>query len=284
MAAHEDWLVSHLYNKAFTDRIHAHVEQALAAEATPAQRERVRAFALIAENLESYAAMHAAFRALDWKKAAAAAGRMEVIKTELHAIYPFFMEPERPGRVRSFFAEGYKQRAETRLAQTDGTTGELVAELPLEMHFRRDPYNQGVIMQWYLEDQDDDGWERRDTYYLLEQQEAPLDDEGNFYSGYVWYRGEFDVPVTFKGRAVNLLLGGLINEGWVWVNGQYVGHRSWARWWSHSAHPAEFAVGDKLRPGERNTIAIRVLNDPDEVGGLYRRGFLYAPVAGAADR
>lgn len=278
LAAHEDWVVSHLYNQAFADRIHAHVEKALAAETTPAQRERVRAFALIAENLESFAAMHAAFRALDWKAAAAAAERMEAIKTELHAIYPFFMEPERPGRVRVFFAEGYKQRAETRLAQTDGTTGELVAELPLEMRFRRDPFNQGVIEQWYGEEVAVDAWETRNTYDLLEQQEEPLDDEGHFYTGYVWYRGTIDVPAAFEGREINLLLEGLINEGWVWINGQYVGHRPWARWWSHSAHPAEFAVRRLLRPGQRNTLAIRVLNDPDEVGGLYRRGFFYAPL------
>ena len=281
MSAHEDWLVNHLYNQAFTAHIHAHVEKALAAHTTPAQRERVAAFALIAENLESYAAMHAALRALDWKSAAAAAGRMEAIKHELNAIYSFFMEPERPGRVRTFFVEGYKERAETRLAQTDGTTGEWVAELPLHMRFQRDPFNQGVLMRWYLEDVDDSGWEQRDTYYLLEQQEEPLDDEGHFYSGYTWYRGEIDVPERFARREMNLLLGGLINEGWVWVNGKYVGHRGWARWWNHTAHPAEFEIGDKLRPGQRNTIAIRVLNDPDEVGGLYRRGFIYAPIAKA---
>ncbi len=125
---------------------------------------------------------------------------------------------------------------------------------------------------------DDSQREQRDTYYLLNQQEEPLNDEGYFYSGHVWYRGEVEVPTAFEGRDVNLLLGGLIHEGWVWINGEYVGHRPWARWWSHSAHPAEFPVGDKLRPGQPNTIAIRVLNDADERGGLYRRGFLYAPL------
>lgn len=128
-----------------------------------------------------------------------------------------------------------------------------------------------------------DAWDSRNTYDLLEQQEEPLDDEGHYYTGYVWYRGSIEVPARFEGRDIYLLLGGLINEGWVWINGQYVGHRPWARWWSHSRHPAEFSVGDTLRPGERNTIAIRVLNSPDEVGGLYRRGFFYAPVAGAEE-
>ncbi len=279
MSAHEDWLVSHLYDTAFTDGIHGHVAQALAAEATPVQRERVKAFALIAENLESFAAMHAALRLLDWPAAAEAAGRMEAIKHELNAIYSFFMEPERPGRVRAFFAEGYKERAKAMAGLTDGTTGDLVAALPLHMRFRRDPFNQGVIERWYGGAVETSAWEPRDTYYLLEQQEEPLNDEGYYYTGYVWYRGEIEVPAAFEGRDMNLLLGGLINEGWVWINGEYVGHRGWARWWSHSAHPAEFAIGDKLRPGQRNTIAIRVLNDSDEVGGLYRRGFIYAPVA-----
>ncbi len=72
---------------------------------------------------------------------------------------------------------------------------------------------------------DDSQREQRDTYYLLNQQEEPLNDEGYFYSGHVWYRGEVEVPTAFEGRDVNLLLGGLIHEGWVWINGEYVGHR-----------------------------------------------------------
>ncbi len=82
-----------------------------------------------------------------------------------------------------------------------------------------------------------------------------------------------DHPAFFAGQEVKLYLGGLINQGWVWINGDYVGHRPWAVWWNHSRHPAEFSVGDKLHPGQRNTIAIRVLNSPDEVGGLYSFAF-----------
>lgn len=280
MQAHEDWLVNHLYNKEFTDRIHKHVEAALAAKTTEAQKERVRAFALIAENLESFAAMHAAMREMDWKAAAAAAGRMGKIKHELHAIYPMFIEPvPEGGRTRPFFCEGYRKRLLETAAMTDGTTGELVAKLPLEMQFTRDPFNEGVIRRWYLPEHETSDWETRDTFYLLEQQEEPLNKRGFHYAGYVWYRAQVDVPKRFKGRDVHLALGGLINEGWLWVNGEYVGHRPWARWWSHGAHPWDAAVGDKLKPGKPNTIAIRVLDTRDEVGGLYRRGFLYAPIA-----
>ncbi len=278
--AHEDWIVNDLYNKDFTDRIHEHVESALAADMTEVQRERVEAFALIAENLESFAEMNDAWRHADWQRAAEAAGRMVELKEELNEAYSFLISPDHRD-ARGYFAAGHKQRFEGYAEKTGGAAGELVAALPLEMRFRRDPFEEGVPHRWYLSGHDDTDWEMRDTFYLLEQQEEPLNERGFHYSGYVWYRGEIDIPERFVDRDVNLYIGGLINEGWVWINGEYVGHRPWAVWWSHSRHPAEFSVGDKLRPGERNTIAIRVLNDPDEVGGLYRRGFLHAPHAEA---
>ncbi|MFW6060466.1 MAG: DUF4838 domain-containing protein [Phycisphaeraceae bacterium] len=277
--AHEDYLVNHIYTKQFTDDIHRHVEAALAADATDAQRERVEAFALIAENLEMYAAMHDAERRMDWAAAAQAAEHMVEIKEELHAIYPFFISPAR--RTRAYFAKGKAEHFRDMEAKTTGSAGSLVANLPLEMKFKRDPFNKGVIRQWYLTDHDDADWDTRDTYYLLEQQEDPINERGYYPDGHVWYRTTVDVPADLQEKPVNLYLGGIINEGWVWVNGQYVGHRDHLLWWHHR-HAVDFDVTDMIEPGETNTIAVRVLNDPDEMGGLYRRGFLYSPNESAA--
>jgi len=281
--AHEDFLVNHLYTKEFTDSIRRHVDAALGAGGTEAQKERVKAFALIAENLEQYAAMNEAISRMDWAAAAAAAERMVELKAEIHAIYPFFISPEHREQPRAFFAEGLAKRFRDLAALTQGEKGNLLAELPREMRFRRDPFNEGVIERWYRKDLDDSDWEKRDTFYLLEQQEEPLNERGNHYSGFVWYRTEFDLPADAKIETARLLMLGLINEGWIWVNGEYVGHRPWAAWWRLVLHPADFEIADKLRPGEKNTIAIRVLNDPDEMGGLYRRGFVYVPKPGAME-
>ena len=278
--AHEDFLVTHLYDKDFTDEIHRHVEAALEADATEEQRERIEAFALIAENLEMFAAKHDAEKRMDYGEAAEAAERMVELKEELNEIYSFFISP--CDRERRFFAEGRAVELRELEEMTDGTAGELAAELPRHMRFARDPFNEGVIERWYLPEHDDSGWDERDTYYLLEQQEEPLNEAGFHYDGYVWYRDSVDVPAEFEGRELTLRLGGtamggIINEGWVWVNGEYVGHNEHALWWRHGGHPAAFDVSEHIRAGEENHIAIRVLNDPDEMGGLYRRGFIYSP-------
>lgn len=275
MQAHEDWLVSHLYDIAFTGGIRRHVDAALQARATPEQRERIEAFALIAENLEMYAAMNDAEKRMDYAAAAAAADRMAELKHELNEIYSFFISP--CDRGRRFFADGRAAHFRRLTAKTDGSEGEMVAGLPMEMKFTRDPFNEGVINRWYLPGHDDREWETRNIYYLLEQQEEPLNERGFHYDGYVWYRTDIEVPETFDGREIHLYLGGILNEGWVWVNGEFAGHREEMVWWTRaSTEGISLPVADFLRPGERNTIAVRIMNHPDEVGGLFRRGFMYA--------
>ena len=65
------------------------------------------------------------------------------------------------------------------------------------------------------------------------------------------------------------------NEAWVWVNGECAGHKPHKIWWMGS-HDLDVDVTKLVRPGKRNTIAIRVLNT-SEPGGLYRRGFFWSP-------
>ncbi len=274
--AHEDFLVNHLYTASFTGDIHKHVEAALGAEATPTQAERVKAFALIAENLEQYAAIHEAEQKLDYAAAAEAAERMVAIKKELNAIYSFFISPNHRRNNLPGMVEGRRDTFARLAAFRDGSKGKLVADLPREMRFARDPHNEGIIMRWYRPDWEDGAWETRDTYFLLEQQEKPLDERGYFPYGYVWYRARFDVPKKLEGSEMKLYLGGIINEGWVWVNGEFVGYRGNKLWWDHP-HDVTFDVSGLIRPGQENHIAVRVLNDPDEMGGLFRRGFLYVP-------
>ena len=68
----------------------------------------------------------------------------------------------------------------------------------------------------------------------------------------------------------------MINEGWVWINGQYAGHRPW-KLWCEGRQGLEMDVDatGKVKSGQ-NVIAIRVWNNAD-VGGLIRRGFLWSP-------
>ncbi len=272
---HEDWLVNHLYTVGFVDGIRKHVDAARACALDAPQKERVEAFALIADHLAAYAAMNDAESRLEYAAAAVACERMTVSKEQLHAIYPFFISVNRKSR-NPFFAEGRKGYFENLDAKMNGPTGTVVTTLPLEMKFLRDRFNEGVIGEWYAPDYDDSGWGTKNTFHTWDQQDEPEDAAGRDYDGYGWYRAVIDVPKSAAGKTVKFWSGGMINEGWVWVNGQYVGHKPHAIWWM-GPHGREFDVTAQIRPG-RNTIAIRVWNDA-EIGGLLGRGFFWSPNA-----
>ena len=273
---HEDWLINHIYTEAFARSLMHHVEAAQAARTTPAQKARVDAFALIADHLLAYGEANAAERNMEYERAADACARMLQRERDLHAVYSFFHEYRNEDHARrAYFPGGREHKLRELAAKTNGKNGDLVHPVPLETAFRRDPFNEGIVAGWHEPGYDSEGWDLRDTYYTWDQQEKPLDEAGHDYDGYGWYRFTFDLPDTFKARDIRLYLGGLINEGWVWVNGKYAGHKAHKLWWGR---PHEFDVDltPMVQAGQPNTVAIRILNDA-ETGGLYRRGFIYAP-------
>ena len=73
---------------------------------------------------------------------------------------------------------------------------------------------------------------------------------------------------------------GLFNEAWLYVNGHLVAHREYKEPWWLSDYKFEWDVDltGHLRAGA-NTVAVRVYN-PHHFGGMFRRPFLYRPVAG----
>ena len=161
------------------------------------------------------------------------------------------------------------------LAMTNGETGQMIAPLPLDMSFTHDPYNEGVVAEWYAVDFDDSKWGKKNTFYTWDAQDTPLDEKGHDYNGYGWYRGTFKIPRKFKGKKIFFHCGGAINEPWFWVNGKYAGHQKHKVWWWHP-HSFDIEVTDLVEPGKVNTIAIRLWNKA-EVGGLFRRGFFWSP-------
>jgi hypothetical protein len=278
MQAHEDWLINHIYTLEFVKGIQQHVEAARAAKMSDAQQQRFAAFDLIAQHLMGYARMHEAERNLDYKGAAVACQQMTDCKMKLNAISSYFItvaQPKPPAMPSRHFAEGIKLRMEALAALIDGTQGKLVAPLPLEMKFTRDRFNEGVIGQWYAPGFNDAKWGTKNTFLTWDQQDPPEDAAGHDYDGYGWYRTRFNVDKQFAGKPVRLYIGGVINEAWVWVNGQYAGHRPHRLWWS-GAREVDIEVTNLIKPGGVNTVSIRVWNDA-EIGGLYRRGFFYSP-------
>ena len=273
MQAHEDFFINHIYTVDFVRDISRHVAAARSATITDVQRERVEAFALIADHLMAYALMNDAERRMDYAAAAEAAGRMVDLENRLHEIYSFFME-NRDGPPRIYFPGGRQKTFEVLAGKTDGTVGDLVAPLPLEMKFTRDRFNEGIVGEWHQPDFDDSAWETKNTYYTWDQQDEPEDAAGHDYDGLGWYRATLDVPANMAGRKLTFWCGGTINEGWVWINGKYAGYKAHKLWWYHP-HDFELDVTDLIEPGKTNTIAIRVSNDA-EIGGVFRRGFIWA--------
>ena len=272
MHCHEDWLVNHVYTVEFTKRIHPLVEQASKAAMTPKQRERFEAFALIADHLEAFALMEEAEKNLDYAEAARQAQRMEDDKAKLMAIYSFFMGPVKHPE----FTNGRVIRYTRQAKMLNGETGTLIAAVPLEARFIRDRFNEGVLGEWYLPSYDDKDWGTKNTFLTWDAQDEPEDDKGHDYDGYGWYRFTVDVPRSEVDKPLKLHLGGVISEGWVWINGNYAGHRPWNLWWAGTgALEMDVDATGKVRAGE-NVIAIRVWNNA-EIGGMYRRGFLWAP-------
>jgi len=271
---HEDWLVNHIVKPELVRKLSAHVEAARKAQMTDAQRKRFDAFALIAEHLDAYAAMHEADKNMDYAKAAAAAQRMLDLKNKLNAIYSFFYTFGERREQRPSFTAGHINYYNRLVGMTGGKDGKLVASLPLEPKFSRDPFNEGVIGEWYAPSFDDAKWSTRNTFYLWEVQDPPADEKGHDWDGYGWYRATVEVPKEFAGKPMHLFLGGVINEGWVWVNGGYAGHRGHKLWWARNLD-FDLDITPLAKPG-KNVVTIRIHNNTD-LGGLYRRGFLWSP-------
>ena len=279
---HEDFLINHVYDVEFTKRIHRHVEKGRKASMTDEQRERFEAFALIADHLEAWAEMEEAEKHLDFDAAIAAADRMLEDERKLDGVHSFLITPRAFDPPQPFYPEGRKARFEELRDKTNGEKGEWVAALPLEMRFTRDRFNEGVIHEYYEPDFDDSQWGTKNTFYTWDAQDPPEDSLGHDYDGYGWYRGTFSVPKEFKDKPVSFYAGGVINEGWIWINGKYAHHTNHKVWWWHP-HGLDIEISDFVEPGKVNTIAIRVYNKA-EVGGFFRRGFFWSPLEEVGDK
>ncbi|NQU12045.1 DUF4838 domain-containing protein, partial [bacterium] len=271
---HEDWLVNHIYTAEFARSIRPHVAAARKASMTDAQRQRFHIFELIVENFEAATEMEEADLNLAYGKAAAAAGRMLAARTKLNQISEFLIGKGAQTVTWEGYTAGRQQKYQALAAMTGGTNGTLIVALPLEAKFHRDRFNEGVVAEWYAPGFDDKDWDTKNTFYLWEQQDPPEDAAGHDYDGYGWYRTSVRIPAKFRDKPIHFYGGSAINEAWVWVNGEYAGHKPHGLWWMQ-ANSFDLDVTKLVKPG-RNTIAIRVFNDAD-VGGWSRRGFFWSP-------
>lgn len=146
--------------------------------------------------------------------------------------------------------------------------------------FRWDLQDQGVAGTWFAtEIPADEEWQEVDVPAFLAQ--TPAGNE----IGFGWYRTTFELPETQLGKPVELQFGGVDEQAWVYVNGEFVGEQTLK---------SEFMVGQEvtvadlwnrpftrivkaevLKPG-KNVLAVRIHNSAMNAG-IHQPVRIYLP-------
>lgn len=137
-------------------------------------------------------------------------------------------------------------------------------DLKTGWRFQPDPSNVGLAQQWYALTHSDEGWAAIEAGSRWEDQGFP-DVEG-----YAWYRQRVDVPASWAGEPVWLVLGGVSDTCIIFCNGNRVNSFGDAAS-RRSMHfiPIVAELNAHLRFGEPNLIAIQCY-DFGVTGGLWR--------------
>ena len=289
---HEDRVLPWVYTPQMLEELTKNISLAEAAAQTPTEKLHVRVDRLIYEHLNAYMAMNAAELSGNFAEAARQAKVMLAIRPQLNAINEFYILPsekQADGSVDNnsgVFYWGIADRAayyQKLEEMIDGTTGKLIAPLPQVAAFTTDPHDEGRFAGWFKSDWNTRDWKALSTakpFYLQGYQ----DKAGHPYLGNMWYQFKTQVPASAQGKRVFLYAPVVEAEAWVWVNGQYVGHRPYRETYERP-NELDMDVAGALRPGQTNVISIRVSTSANRTavaGGLVGRLFLYSPNAAPA--
>lgn len=199
---------------------------------------------------------------------------------------------------------GEVERFRELLALTDGRKGRLIARLPLEWAFRRDPHDTGLASGFAHREADLTYWTAHKDRYadpasrkdypttewemlrsdLYAQAQGVLHPDWQSFTGFMWYKTGAELSRQQVAGPVRIMFPGLFGEAWLYVNGSLVAHRPQKPLWWHNDYRFAWEVdlAGKLKPGA-NDITLRIHNTHHN-GGMFRRPFLYAPVGGDAAR
>lgn len=120
--------------------------------------------------------------------------------------------------------------------------------------FRRDEIAAGVARGWFRPEFDDAAW--------LELRAASAEEAEAWkgYDGWGWYRQVVEVPPAWTGREVKLVFESVDDMYELYVNGTLAGGHGCKETRSDSSYLRRtwLEVGGLLRPGQKNSIAVRV--------------------------
>ena len=274
---HEDVVLNTIYTPALMKKLGTSIERAEQRAQSQAEKSHVAIEREIFAHLQDYVAMEAAKRDCEFAKAAGFAESLTNRHQALSRISPFLAyEP-----YATYAPDWEAKRMRKLAARTDGVDGKLITVLPEMARVRTDPTDSGRFERWQDANCDDSKWKSIQTTRGWNDQ-GFIDDAGHEYRGVMWYRLSVDVPADAAAKSIWLCAPSVVNEAWVWVNGQYAGHRAHKMPWFRP-HAVELDITPFVKPGQRNQITFRVLNNIDVFGasGIYERMFLYARNADA---
>jgi len=150
-----------------------------------------------------------------------------------------------------------------------------VVPAPTQWQFATDPDDQGVDEKWFAEQFDDSQWAIVAVGEGVGYESQSFPD----YTGYCWYRIEFDVPQSANKKYLYLYFNTVDEQAWVYVNGE----AAFEHTTQSTGLPADslwdlpFAaeVGQWLDVGQSNLIAVRVHNKAGR-GGITGPVYLLA--------
>jgi len=276
---HEDVILSMIYTPSVMARLDSDMQQAEKAAVTDTEKLHVRAERLIFEHTRLFIQIDTAKREYRFDNAADMARRMLAIKAELHAITPFF-------GYRPYPVYDQKWEAE-RMERLGGLAAGGLIPLPEAARFATDKQDVGRSQRWMEPGYSDAKWQTCRTTTGWQNQGLHDDDglplmtkDGHAYRGYAWYRFSVNIGNSQEWRhggaeSARLLLPSVVNQAWVWVNGQFAGRGNYMQAWFRPPQ-VDLDITPYLKPGD-NTIALRVLCTEDYFGanGLYERPFIY---------
>lgn len=260
-----------MYTPAILDACGQALREAEAAPLNEMQRQRVQMVRYAYDYTRNYRAMMAMLQGeqFDYWALRSAAGRcMSLYDIMYRANSDFVLRG--PGKKRFERSLLDVEAAYVRSRQWKQDVESL--PLPIVWSFRHDPGNVGEAQKWYAPEYDDSNWDgiRTDSQWLNQLKLQPK------LNGHGWARAWFRIPPSWKGRRIYLRFGGLDEQGWIYVNGQIIGHHpvgvdelSWIR-------PFTVDITSAARPGQANLVAVHAFAEQG-LGGVWKPVHVFTP-------
>ena len=139
-------------------------------------------------------------------------------------------------------------------------THDFIIDLPKVWQFRLDFKDEGQEREW-------GGVVVDRTQYQPIKIGEWWETQGHQYDGIAWYRVDFDVPAATQDYELALSFGAVDESAWIYLNGVQIGEHDKGVWgWDERF---EIALGDAVKIGESNTLAVRV-RDRSNYGGIWK--------------